>query len=138
MIILMRRHLTIPATAFVVLVMSVAFLAASNHCSLYVMSHQQSAEHACCHKQSDSGQPRNLLECCSSLPAPLPAIASAPVAHFIELQPLWADAVLTIQLPLPVLLGEVSDTGPPPTLQSFAESVLHRSILAHAPPSFVV
>ncbi len=134
----MRRYLSIPAAAFVVALVGITFLAASSHCSLNVLASQTQAPHGCCHEEDGSGQPRNLLECCTSLPAPLPAVSSAPVVQLVELQPLWDDASALLAPPAPVEVGLGASAAGPPEIQTFAESVLNRSLLAHAPPFFVV
>lgn len=133
----MRRYLTTPAILFVVALIGITFFAASNHCSLSVMTSLSKAGHSCCHEENDAGQPRNMLECCTSLPAPLPATLSAPAAHLFVLQPLWGEVPPSLEVSAPVPVGTFSDTGPP-GLKTFAESVLNRSLLAHAPPVFVV
>lgn len=81
-------------------------------------------------KQNDCGD----VPCCKILRAT--ATASAPLVS----KPIWLGALITFFKPsIPETKTEATkfsrilDTGPPGE-NSFAESVLQRSILAHAPP----
>ena len=76
------------------------------------------------------------MPCCKVLRATITAqakILQGPSVDFIPIQH-WipAEPISTHRRQIPYQSGEL-DTGPPAA--SFAESVLQRSILAHAPPS---
>ena len=82
-------------------------------------------------KQKDANLP-----CCKTLRAVTVAKVSA-TANTLDfvLKPFFTDTTLSvISRPSRVLIA--LDTGPPEAL-SFSESVLQRSLLAHAPPHFV-
>jgi hypothetical protein len=116
----------------------IAWFAISNHCALGALERfQPSATHAACHESAPSPtkQPANHdSPCCKLLRAtfvqPGPAAAQS---DFTGLLQVWS-AVIVISSEQ--FRGQESfelDTGPPFSA-SFAESVLQRSILAHAPP----
>jgi hypothetical protein len=128
------------------LVAAAALLLGSNHCVLACFvpapAADAPAEHAHCAAMQNSApadeqQPSSgcdEMNCCSALSAPV-ALAKSPVSY---------DA-LAFTLFAHVLIGTAPagedhhppvlelDTGPPERC-SFAEVVLQRSILAHAPP----
>jgi len=121
-----------------------AWLAAANHCvvaSFLPKTPPAAAEHARCpgHQTPEQDQPSGGCDgnsCCKSLSAPLATAKAA--AHYNAFSFVTKDfpASCTFSLGeqhLPTI-AEV-DTGPPRST-SFAESVLQRSILAHAPPLF--
>jgi hypothetical protein len=131
------------------LVALAAWLLASNHCAVanFIPAPvaDAPAEHSHCQPASTPAEPADEQpandcdgsKCCGSLSAPL-ALAKNPVSY---------DALAFSSCPfanasctsagedhhLPIL---ELDTGPPPEHCSFAEIVLQRSILAHAPPAF--
>lgn len=128
-----------------------AWLLASNHCAIAnfipAPAADAPAEHSHCQPAGTSSpaepaseQPANDCDgskCCGSLSAPL-ALAKNPVssdqlAFATFAHPLTGSAIFGEPHNL---LPEEVDTGPPPERCSFAESVLQRSILAHAPPVF--
>jgi hypothetical protein len=118
-----------------------AWLSISNHCALGALEHPTKAGMPACHQRcSDSTpakdkKPSGEAVCCKLLRATLAKTnnsagydASAFVLHQHFLASLFfGDNVQPASLP------EELDTGPP-FAASFAESVLQRSILAHAPP----
>jgi len=125
---------TLPRFAVILAVLA-AWVFASNHCALATLAAAVD-EHACCHRTDSAPAPESMTECCQALNAPLPAVAAAPVSHLYELFPAWSEqtelpAVRDISLP-----AHFTPRGPPGVL-AFAEQVLNRSLLAHAPP-FVV
>jgi hypothetical protein len=126
-------------TLFVFLTM-VAWLSISNHCVLgSVIALGQVAEAPMhCHGDSDTPTPsKNSDEaapCCKILKAVVVAKISAGVN---QLDFVWKDypsSELTVAIWQAHTHTLELDTGPPPAV-SFSESVLQRSILAHAPPS---
>lgn len=130
------------------LVALAAWLVASNHCalaSLVPQPVQAASEHSHCggsddapEQQNDEGRDCDGSKCCKSLSAPTPGLAKNIVSYdgalFTAVDYLSGEfGSFGAQHDVPT--GEL-DTGPPGT-QSFAESVLQRSLLAHAPPSLV-
>ncbi len=116
-----------------------AWFGVSNHCALGAIQSagKVSIAHAHCHGQSAPAplkqQNGEDMPCCKTLKAVTPAKISA--------NPNVLDFTLKDYFSI-VLLADVSigraetlelDTGPPRAL-SFSESVLQRSLLAHAPP----
>ena len=131
------RHIHF-ARALVASVLFCAWFVATNHCALGLMNPASAEEHEHCPghdspaKSDDSGESQ--LACCKTIhAAPVPGkIAVDPARLLVELQ-LLVVAVLEparVEKPLP---SEAFDTGPP-FVVSFAESVLQRSLLGHAPP----
>lgn len=131
--------------ALVVAVMLAGWLVASNHCALgallakgtEVSGAQVSGHEHCCPEHSDSGKKKDSDSpnaCCKSLQA-VSALSKSDARHdetlfAVQSFPASAAAVsgrFVASSPLAL------DTGPPKSA-SFAESVLQRSILAHAPP----
>lgn len=129
------------------LLLGVAWLVASNHCAFavaYALSQPTKATHEHCAGHAGSEQPEKKngngcgdQSCCKSLSAPALTLAKSPVA-FDYFDFVTADYLAAV----PAGLGNRHravvfelDTGPP-AASSFAESVLQRSLLAHAPPFF--
>lgn len=129
--------------ASVSLVALAAWVVASNHCAIAgsLPKAAEQAAHAHCHASEEApAQEEKQRECdgsrcCKSLSAPTLAFAKTLIAF---------DSQAFVPATLPALeltfaTGDHDaptaelDTGPPP-VTSFAESVLQRSILAHAPP----
>jgi len=115
-----------------------AWLGVSNHCALGALSPvaKTPAVHAHCPGHSAPAKQRKGEEmpCCKTLKA----ITSAKVSPTANVLDFTLKDFLSV-----VILKDVSqghtlvlerETGPPGAL-SFSESVLQRSILAHAPPS---
>jgi hypothetical protein len=124
-----------------VAIMAAAWFAISNHCALAVVEGGQSVTaHAACHgnESAPTKTPAKGAQgpCCKVLRATL--VKSASVAAdtlAFSLQPYFVGIVVfPKQLHWPQSFE--LDTGPPFST-SFAESVLQRSILAHAPPFIV-
>ena len=133
-------------SATVSLVALFAWLIASNHCAvagLIPSAQEASAAHSHCGGPGETPAPEDKerdcdgSKCCKSLSAPGLALAKNTVGYestsFVagdypdfEQSMLGAEhGAATTEL----------DTGPP-RASSFAESVLQRNILAHAPPVF--
>ena len=124
----------------VVLLTLGAWFSISNHCALGALEgRQDAAVHASCHESVPA--PAKVpakgesTPCCKTLRATLLALEKDTPAYDVSafvVQPYVVDLVLftdQFQAAHPIEL----DTGPPSS-RSFAESVLQRSILAHAPP----
>jgi hypothetical protein len=126
-----------------VLVMSISWFVLANHCVLAVaVARAQVPAHNCCgtDKAGDRAPAKERQqgggECCKTLDVTLvPAVKN--------LTGFYCWSVLPAYLIAPVTLADAAqstqtatelDTGPP-CASSFAETVLQRSILVHAPPS---
>ena len=124
------------------MVMLFAWLAISNHCVLggLVKNARTAQTHAhCCGSgapQDDGKTPgSDTRECCKtlhSLPAPTPAKIAKLAADPLMISLVWALMESGARTPA-VQSVELLDSGPPPA-RSFAEVVLQRSLLSHAPP----
>jgi len=126
----------------VVFLATLAWLAVSNHCAL--ASFEASAgviPASTCHDTVDHHAPARQkkaadVECCKVLRATLPSLEKhllAQPAFSFALRPSFAALLSVTGRPRPILPLEL-DTGPPKSA-SFAETVLQRSLLAHAPPA---
>lgn len=126
------------ATAMVVLF---AWVVLSNHCALALMFPVKSsavavAEASCCKGQpepadGDGPCPQMPQGCCKSLKVTMPDAAKIPLATV-------APVILFFSAFVLVVLAESSPQisgGPPPDSPTFAELVLNRSLLSHAPPA---
>jgi hypothetical protein len=131
------------ARATLALVAIAAWLLAANHCvvaGLLPRTSAPSGERQECpaHKAPAKEQKSSDCDgssCCKSLSAPL-ALAKILAGYNLAI---FATADYATSTPAAVLASRAPivlelDTGPPDS-SSFAESVLQRSILAHAPPS---
>jgi hypothetical protein len=126
-----------------VLVMGISWFALANHCVLAVaVARAQAQAHNCCSKDKAGDRApakerqQSGGECCKTLD-----ITLVPVVK--QLTGFYCWFVLPACLIAPVALADAAqstrsatelDTGPP-CASSFAETVLQRSILVHAPPS---
>lgn len=139
-----QRNAIANATAFVAIC---AWLLASNHCALGLMpateechSHSDDARHCAGHAApSKDKHEDNDPQCCTTLQVAFFAQAKNPVGHDSRLFTIQAFLVAVFSFPdsFALRLSPLGiDTGPPRAI-SFAESVLQRSVLAHAPPSVV-
>jgi hypothetical protein len=116
----------------------VAWFVISNHCALGALERVQRLEtHAACHGNSPvpGKQPTSDdSPCCKLLRAtvvqPRP---SATEPDFTGLLHVWPAAIVFLSEQFRGQESFELDTGPPFSA-SFAETVLQRSILAHAPP----
>jgi len=125
-----------------VLLTLVAWFSISNHCALGALeSPKLVAVHPSCH--GGAAAPAKLpakgeaAPCCKSLRALLakshqPVIQNYFAGSFLA----WVSAALVSYEQFHRWQSSELDTGPPFN-ESFAESVLQRSILAHAPPVIV-
>ncbi len=128
------------ARLVIVLLTVVAWFVASDHCALAAVLLQPTAtapaaQESCPgHSQSEKKQSSSELPCCKTLTATTATakITTGYHASQFVLQPYFAaDFQPFVTHPEKPLLE--LDTGPP-DLRTFAESVLQRSLLAHAPP----
>jgi hypothetical protein len=117
----------------------VAWLSISNHCALGALESARTAtSHASCHGSASApakvpakDQP---APCCKLLRATLvQSIQVEAQNYFIDSLQLWYEVAVVFPEQLHGPQSFELDTGPPFST-SFAESVLQRSILAHAPP----
>jgi len=93
--------------------------------------------HHCAGDQSPiKNKDANGSECCKTLHATL--VAAKKLVDYdawpLTLQPYFVAPVILANEPKVTLRGGELDTGPP-FAKTFAELILQRSILAHAPPS---
>lgn len=141
----MRTLKTLPAKTLrgsIVLLAALAWLAVSNHCALAAL--EGSAEMIAaptCHGMHDSHAPAKQkhegdVECCKVLRATLPSLAKNLVAQPLSIfaTQSWFVALVWMSEQPRLIRPLEWDTGPPGST-SFAETVLQRSLLAHAPPS---
>ena len=125
----------------VVLTTIVAWLSISNHCAVgaLVVAKAQSAPRMHCHgsqplpsKKSSDGE----MPCCKVLRATLASqgeILQVANKDFLAIRSWIVAQIIFADEPQSHHVANELDTGPP-FAGSFAESVLQRSILAHAPP----
>jgi hypothetical protein len=127
----------------IVIVTVVAWLLISNHCLLAELPAAAKAT-STCHQPCCGDQPpaknttEGATECCKTLRATLVGAAKNFAGYdtsLFALQFYFAAPVISPNDSRPVSVLEL-DTGPP-FVHTFAESVLQRSILAHAPPLVV-
>src|SRR5581483_2469420 len=120
----------------------VAWFAISNHCALAAFEPKQNvATHASCHGSAPA--PSKLpakgeqMPCCKLLRATLVKDSASVAANGLTFS-IQSYFVGLIVFPEQLHWSQSfeSDTGPPFS-GSFAESVLQRSLLAHAPPFFL-
>lgn len=123
----------------VVAVMLLSWFVITNHCALARIAAQMTSrgEAECCHKKGQApekeGPCQKMAQCCQAVKASLSGkaevkfdTAKIQIPYFAILQ------VLAVQTAQPAQ-ELVFDHGPPRAV-SFAESVLQRSLLSHAPP----
>ena len=134
-----RRHSS-HLRALVVAVLMTAWLVASNHCAIGLMKPAAgtTAAHSVCHAcksepmkpQPASGGER---ECCKALQAMPADAAKADVKYDATLFTLLDFVVTVAPAAAAPQTTRALDTGPPRSI-SFAELILQRSLLSHAPP----
>jgi hypothetical protein len=125
------------ARCVVVVSLLCSWLAISNHCAIAAVSAQTAATASECpfhSKPAKKETPAAVQECCKTLRAIVAKAAKGWArddAHF---------AVVDSSVSLPIILTDTHATAPllldtgPPGASTFAELVLQRSLLAHAPP----
>jgi len=109
----------------------------TNHCALGLMgsSPPTQKEHACCHKHDAPAQntPKAPFECCGAIKASLNDNATAKIDGLKVAFELVFMSVLANERTFAEAPARSCEHGPPQAL-SFAELVLQRSLLSHAPP----
>jgi hypothetical protein len=140
----LRVHRTIALRWATVTLAAISWLAVSNHCALglaAIENHKAgpSAEHDCCASKAPA-QPRPAKDpaapCCKTLQASAvtPARVFQANATMVAGGPVDFATMIVAGPPLhSIVASRFLDTGPPGE-GTFAESVLQRSLLAHAPP----
>lgn len=118
-----------------------AWLAISNHCVIGAVEGAAKMPMASCHETAPANQSpdkqnqKGGVECCKVLRAtllmPSSTLVGADTLAFAAHD--YIVALISAADELRLTPGIEWDTGPP-VADSFAESVLQRSILAHAPP----
>jgi hypothetical protein len=128
----------------IVVAMSVFWFAFANHCELAAMlAPKPSQTHNCCKQQQTAdtaplkGDQQNRAECCKGFHPAVLSIGQEPASPNVFPTPL-CNLVTVIVFPDALHTADIAevDTGPP-FASSFAEVVLQRSLLAHAPPSLI-
>ena len=125
----------------VVAISIAAWFSISNHCviagAVAAKTHAQSAT-SHCHGNlpAPSKKHDDVMPCCKGLNALEAKVVTvnANTIDFVAKDYLSALVLPIISEPHKLLIA--CDSGPPEGVFSFSESVLQRSILAHAPPSF--
>jgi hypothetical protein len=127
--------------AAIALVAVGSWLVASNHCTLTVAASEEKVAQSECPFHSHPSKPAKQNDssdqpCCKILRAVTTSPAKKLAPTVVDRADVDLDgARLIVSLPAKISFGPVVlDTGPPGP-NSFAELVLQRSILAHAPPS---
>ncbi len=125
----------------IVAIAAVAWLAISNHCALAALEGPAKTPMPSCHHTAPAqGLPakqdkKGRIECCRILRATLLTLSKNLAAYDTTAFARLDYGVALISAADQAQLTRITewDTGPP-NASSFAESVLQRSILAHAPP----
>ena len=134
-----RRHSS-PLRTLVVAVLMTAWLVASNHCAIGLMkpaagtAATQSVCHSC---KSEPSKPQPASggdrECCKALQGMPADTVKADVKYNEALFTLVDFVVMAEPSAAAPQTASEPATGPPPSI-SFAELILQRSLLTHAPP----
>lgn len=117
-----------------------AWIAISNHCAFSAIATTAKAAESACPFHSKPPQPKQQpvgIQCCKILRAVVPNAAKSWARndsgfHNVDLPCEAFGGIPDPHNPSPLLL----DTGPPEA-RTFAELILQRSLLAHAPPLLV-
>ena len=122
----------------IVLVAICAWFAISNHCVFAALATNDTASRQCPFhsKPTKQEKPSTGAQCCKILRAvaPVPAKSWARNdAKLFDADRYGGEQALTIAYSQTTLVPLSLDTGPP-GVRSFAELILQRSLLAHAPP----
>jgi hypothetical protein len=123
--------------AAIVVVAICAWFAISNHCAFAALATNSTPSRECPFHSKPKEKPSTGAQCCKILRA----LASVPAKSWSrdDTKLSNADASREECAPTgayshPTLVPLSLDTGPPPRVRSFAELILQRSLLAHAPP----
>ena len=118
-----------------------AWFSVSNHCALgaVALAVAETTSQAACPFHSKAPEKKsNDVTCCKVLRATMATIPKSVARDTLQFSniDLHATESALLQVPRLVLATPYHDTGPPGK-NWFIESVLQRSLLAHAPPSLV-
>ena len=125
-----------------VVMMGVSWFALANHCEVAAAIVSARAQlHSCCENNKDTtkipAKDEGNRQCCKEF---------YPIALSLDQKPGSSDlpsidytylAAVVLFFSAPITRGSIEQDTGPPIANSFAEIVLQRSILAHAPPSLV-
>jgi hypothetical protein len=126
------------ACCLIVAITICSWLAISNHCAFAAVATKTDSVRTECpfhSKPAKQKQQSSQVQCCKILRAIVPAIAKSWArndAKFFDVDLRVEEFVLVEFLPNARASSSL-DTGPPGA-RSFAELILQRSLLAHAPP----
>ena len=134
------RHHSSPFRALLIAVLMTAWLVASNHCAIGLMKPAPgtAAVHAGCHAcQSEPMKPQPASggdrECCKALQGMPADTAKVEVKYDAPLFTQLDFVVTVVPSSAAPQTASALATGPPRSI-SFAELILQRSLLSHAPP----
>ena len=120
-----------------------AWFVVSKHCALAVIEDmvKPNAETAqpCSHCASEGkgkSAPVDMNACCKGMKVTLESAKPFQVGNHLLAVVVFVAVIILEPSPVESSTVSASDTGPP-GVHSFAEIVLQRSLLAHAPPAFV-
>jgi hypothetical protein len=128
----------------IALVMSLSWFALVNHCELAAATAPKPTQaHSCCEKDKGADKAptkdnhHRSIECCQGGHPAIASIGETALSPDLSSAP-PPDLIASVVFPNAPLSANILelDTGPP-FASSFAEAVLQRSILAHAPPYLV-
>ena len=127
----------------IVLLMSISWFALVNHCELGAAVASQEQTHSCCQEEKETDQtpakkvPQSGSECCKATNPAVTSVSKKPVSPELSFAPhsFFVAAIHSSGRPRLTTIAEL-DTGPP-FVRTFAEVVLQRSLLAHAPPGSI-
>jgi hypothetical protein len=118
-----------------VAVMLLAWFVITNHCALARLTAQE--ERQCCHFQKPEpvkeSPCQELDQCCTAVKSSLSGKVEVKFNAVASFQTQY-NAVLQVLAEIPELALALDFDHGPPRVVSFAESVLQRSLLSHAPP----
>jgi len=120
----------------IVVIAICSWFAISNHCAFGALATSTNSTECPFHSKPKE-KPLTGAQCCKILRAVTAVSAKTWVrddAKFSNADDYWSESVPPIADPQTTLEPLLLDTGPP-NVHSFAELILQRSLLAHAPPS---
>jgi hypothetical protein len=128
------------ARGAIIVVAICSWFAISNHCAFTALAAKKDSVEAGCpfhSKPAKQEQPSTGAQCCKILRAVAPVATKSWTrddAKFSEANRYYDERTLITAYLQTTLAPVFLDTGPPGA-HSFAELILQRSLLAHAPPS---
>ncbi len=128
-----------PGMRFAIVVVAIcSWFAISNHCAFAALATKtDAASHGCPFHSKPKEKPSTGAQCCKILRAVTPVATKSWArndAKFSHFNNYWNEHALVVTYSQTALVPLSLDTGPP-GVRSFAELILQRSLLAHAPPS---